>query len=128
MVAFPRTCTIPPRSMIAHGVATGSLSPPFPGEYLSAGEKRLRQSNAARIMMTQRAQCHHGQSLFACLQADIGSIQMESQIRVESKAGIPSHDQQQLVKRCDPCGQLRSVAEHPAAINDPANALGGQRL
>ena len=24
VVAFPRTCTIPPRSMIAHGVATGS--------------------------------------------------------------------------------------------------------
>ena len=26
VVAFPRTCTIPPRSMIAHAVATGSLS------------------------------------------------------------------------------------------------------
>ena len=114
--------------MIAHGVATGSRCAPFPGEYSSASEKRLRQSNAARIMMTLRRQCHHGQPLFACLQADIGSIEMESQNRVESKSGISSHDQQQLIERRDPCGQLRPVAEHPAAINDPANALGGQRL
>ena len=79
-------------------------------------------------MMTQCAKCHHGQSLFACLKADIGSIQVESQIRVESKAGITSHDQQQLIKRRDLGGQLRSVAERPAAIDDPANAPGGQRL
>ena len=101
---------------------------PFAGEYLSAGEKRLRQSDTARIMMTQRRQCHHGQPLFACLKADIDSIEVESQIRVESKAGITFHDQQQLIKCCDPCGQFRPVAEHPAAVNDPANAPGGQRL
>ncbi len=102
--------------------------PPFPGEYLSAGEKRLRQSNTARIMMTLRRQCHHGQPLFACLQADISSIEMESQIRVKSKSGISSHDQQQLIKCCDLGGQLRPVAEHAAAVNDPTSAPGGQRL
>ena len=79
-------------------------------------------------MMTQRGQCHHGQPLFACLKADIGSIQVESQIRVESKAGITFHDQQQLIKCCDFGGQFRPVAEHLAAIDDPANAPGGQRL
>ncbi len=102
--------------------------PPFPGEYLSASEKRFRQSNAARMMMTQRAQCHHGQPLFDCLKANIGSIQMESKFRIESQAGVPSDDQQQLVERRDLCGQVWPIAEHSAAVNDPADALGGERL
>jgi len=61
--------------------------------------------------MAQGAQRDDGEAPFLCLEADVGSIEVEPQRGVESESGIPGHDQQQLVKGRDPLRKLRSIAE-----------------
>jgi hypothetical protein len=101
--------------------------PPFTGEDLRAGEVRLGQRDTPRVVMAECSQRHDGQSPFRRLKAQIGPIEVEPQRRVDSEWRIPGHDQQQLVERRDLGGELRPIAEQPAAIDDPPDPLGGQR-
>ena len=78
--------------------------------------------------MAEVRQRHDGQASFAGLEANIGSVKMKTQIRIEPQAGITSHDQQQLVEGRDLGRQLGAIAEQPAAIDNPADAFGAQRL
>ena len=53
---------------------------------------------------------------------------MEPQGRVESEGCIAPRDQQQLIQGNDRCRKLRSFIQHPASVDDPADALGRQEM
>jgi hypothetical protein len=53
---------------------------------------------------------------------------MKTQIRIEPQRLLASHDQQQLVEGRDLGRQLGAIAEQPAAIDNPADAFGAQRM
>jgi hypothetical protein len=49
---------------------------PFAGEDFGAGEKSLPQSHTPGIVVARCGQRDHGKTQFECLEADIGSIQV----------------------------------------------------
>ncbi len=66
---------------------------PFVGEDLGAREKGFRQPDAPGIMIAKSPQRDDGQAALACLKADVGAVEMETQCRVELQTGITAHDQ-----------------------------------
>ena len=78
--------------------------------------------------MAEGTQSHDRQASFPRLQADIGAVEMEPQRGVELQTGIPANDQQQLVERRDPGGQLGAIAQLSAAIDNPADSFCTERL
>ena len=78
--------------------------------------------------MAGHTQRHDGEPAFACLKANVGSIQVKSERGIKRHPAVAPDDQQQLVERRDPRRQFGTVAELPAPIDDPADALGPERL
>ena len=114
--------------MMTHGVATGNRWLHLRAKTPALREKRLWQSEAAQIVMARCGQCHHGQPLFARLEADIGPIKMKTKLRIEPQARISTHDQHDLVERRHACGELGPIAEDAATVVHPTNPFGAERL
>ena len=101
--------------------------PPLSREDFGAAVKRLRQPNATGIVMAKGAERHDGQASFLGLEANICSVKMKTQIRIEPQAGVTSHDQKKFVECRDLRRQLGAVGDQPAAIDNPADTFGAQR-
>ena len=77
--------------------------------------------------MAQGAQCHDGEAPFMRLKADVRPVEMKSERGIKSQSEIPSYNQQQLIQRSNGRGKIRSVAEFPAAIDDPTDSFRTER-
>jgi hypothetical protein len=99
---------------------------PLAREDLCAGEERLRQPKAQRIVVGKRSERDHGQPALARLEAKIRTIKVKPERRVKPQWRVAGQDEQKLIERRDAYGQLQPMAQHASAIDDPSDALCGQ--
>ena len=74
---------------------------PFAGEYLRTPKNASGNPTLRELWWHGAAERHDRKTLFARLEANVGSIEVKSQRGVESQRRIPSNDQHQLVERRD---------------------------
>ena len=125
--ALPRMWTEPPRSMITHGVATGSRCCHFRANTSARQKTHWRQPGAPGIVVADRIEGDDGKAAFFGLEANVGSVEMKPERGIKSQGRISSNDQQQLVECGDLGWQLMAVEEFVAAMDNPADSVDGKR-
>ena len=113
--------------MMAHGAATGSRWLHLRAR-TSALLKNARGKKTFRELCWQRAPAPRRPCRARLPEGRGPPRRGGTRRRIEPQAGIAPHDQQQLVEGRDAGGELGAVAKLPAAIDDPADSLGAQRL
>jgi hypothetical protein len=108
------------------GGGHGQAVVPLLGEDFGALEECVGQADGSRVVVAGGLDGDYGESSFRGLEAEIGSVEVEAQVWVESQGRIPGHDQKELIECGDRCRQRRAFVKQAAAVDDPADAIGGE--
>jgi hypothetical protein len=108
------------------GGGYGQAVVPLLGEDFCALEECLGEADGSRVVVAGCLDGDDGESSFRGLKAEIGSVEVEAQVWVESQGRIPGHDQKELIECGDRCRQRRAFVKQAAAVDDPADAIGGE--
>ena len=77
---------------------------PFAGEDLGALDEWFGQADGSGVVVAGGLDGDDGEAAVGGLEAEVGSVEVEAQVGVESQGRVPGYDQEQFVECGDSCG------------------------